>query len=245
MTTAATIINDSLEWLGVSSHIMPVSPAQQQRGFTIVERLFDLLPAKNIHLQMQRPASVSADLREPKFSTEPLVHVVADYLKPYFPKHQLSLDKMQQIKDSYTLLRNKTGKPRRMSYPGGLPRGSGNLNWNTCTYHYPGQTEYQYTLWDERKEGENKIYTADFNAEAAMKNTTVSSVAWSNIGSVNGTISNEALSSNIATAQVDFPSAGQVVLKARATFASGEKYDVIIRVSVVDPETFYRDPDHG
>lgn len=242
MTTAATLIDDALQFLNVSSHLMPADPAQQSRAFTVLKRLFDILPSRSIYLEMKRPLTTSIDLQEPGYATELLVPILGYYLLPYF-NEELTPTRMELYKDAVRNLQRKTRRPIRTKPPSTLPRGGGNSDY--YSHYYIGDNQYQYTLYDERKEGEIKIYTADFNSEASRRNTTVSTVGWSNIGAENATISGEALSANVATATLSFPICGYVVVKARATFASGEIYDAIFKIHVIDPESTYRDPDNG
>lgn len=234
MTTAATIINQALEYIGVSSVLAPANGNQQSRAFDVLKELFDSLPCDSIYLQMQRPATTSADLREPLYAKGALVKILGYELLPYFRKRAEAID-IKMYDEAKTMLQNKTRRPIRTSYDRTVPG----------QHYYIGDTKYQYTLYDERKEGEVKVYTMDFTSEASQRNTTVSSVSWSNIGSVNATISGEALSGSIATATATFTLSGHVTLQARATFANGEIYDGIFNIDVIDPESIYRDADYG
>lgn len=246
MTIASTLVNDALQFLNVSSGIMPADPGEQQRAFTTLKRLFDMLPSKNIYLEMQRPATVNANLREPGWSTEHLVVILAKHAAPYF-QADLSQGQMELYDEAMNELRRRTGKPVSTMYPANLPLGGGNLLYgDQWEFYYPGQNEYQYTLFDQRKVGEAKIYTVDFSTEADRRNTTVSSVAWSNIGDEDATISGETLSGNIAQTMLTFGQVpGLVIVKARATFANGEIYDGILRIDLIDPESVYLEGDRG
>lgn len=240
MTTAATLINDALEYLNVSSGIMGADPGQKQRTFTSLKRLFDVLPTQNIYLQMQRPATVNADLREPLWATEHLVVILARQVAAYF-QAEFGFIQTEQYQEAMNQLRRKTGKPVSTSYPSTLPMGAGNRDYTGYSYFfYPGQNEYQYTLFDDAKVGEIKIYTADFSDEASRRNTTLSAVSWSNVGDEDVGISAPAVSGNISTATITIGStAGLAVVKARGTFATGEVYDIIIKIQINDPEGVY------
>lgn len=245
MTVASTIINDALQWIGVSSSIMPAEPDQQSRTFKALLRLYAILPTQNIYLQMQRPASVNVNLREPEYATECLVHILGKTVAPYF-KASLTPDHYAQYSESMNLLRRKTGRRAVAKYGTDVPIGSGNMQG--CDYwshFYSGDNQYQFTLFDEVKMGESKIYPIDFNERASYGNTTLLSVVWSNIGAESATISEEAVSGNIASARLTYPVDGPVIVRARATFANGDIYDGIIQARVVDPQSLYLDADHG
>lgn len=244
MTIASTIINDALQWIGVSSVIMPAEPDQQNRAFKTLQRLYAILPTQNVYLQMQRPASVGVNLREPEYATEALVHILGRTVAPYF-QAALTQDHYTQYADSMNLLRRKTGRRAIAKYGSDVPIGSGNSYYTDWAHYYLGDNQYQFTLFDEAKIGESKLYPLDFNERATYGNTTLSSVVWSNIGTESATISEEAISGNIATARLTYPSAGPVIVQARATFANGDIYDGIIQVRVVDPQSYYPDADHG
>lgn len=244
MTIASTIINDALQWIGVSSVIMPAEPDQQNRAFKTLQRLYAILPTRNIYLQMQRPATVNVNLREPEYATEALVHILGREVSPFF---QVALTPLMesQYRESLNFLRAKTGRRAISKYGSDVPVGSGNTNYDCWAHYYTGDNQYQFTLFDEAKIGESKLYPLDFNERATYGNTTLSSVVWSNIGTESATISEEAISGNIATARLTYPSDGPVIVQARATFANGDIYDGIIQVRVVDPQSNYVDADHG
>lgn len=246
MSQASTIVNDALEFLTVSSGLMPADPGQQQRGFKSLQRLMDKMPTMDIYLDMRRPASINADLREPLWSTEDLAIMLAYHSAPYFDA-ELSMHKLELYQEALNELRRRTGKPVHTNYPGNLPIGGGNIAYGGCfSHYYVGDTQYQYTMYDQRKTGEAKIYSIDFSSEAARRNTTVTSVVWSNSGSESGVISNESLAGSVAEAFVSFENVtGEVVIEARCTFATGEIFDGIIRISVVNPESNYLGGAHG
>lgn len=87
-------------------------------------------------------------------------------------------------------------------------------------------------------EGENKTFTKNWSADVGRLGTSVSSVAWSvdPNGSTLLTLSNEALSSNEATAQVAaaVDNCGYGFIKATATFADGQKFTETWKVDVID-----------
>ena len=233
MTTAANLINDALQWINVSSGIMPAEPDQQSRSFKLLQRMYEILPAQNVYLQLQRPASVSADLREPSYATEALVHILGKMAAPYF-QAQLGPLHEEAYQDSISMLRRKTGRIARPRYPDTLPIGSGNY-CDADTFFYVDDGPSQLALFDEANVGESRTYTADFNPEAQRRNTTVATVDWSNLADRRATISNQAVVSNIASARLTYGENGPIRVRARCTFANGEVYDWILHVSVVEP----------
>lgn len=81
-------------------------------------------------------------------------------------------------------------------------------------------------------------YSVDFSSSATDRGTTVSSVAWSNTGG-NLTVSNQALASGIASADVSGSTAGCSVLKLVATYADGNTESAYITITIQDPEYNY------
>jgi hypothetical protein len=229
MTVAATIVNDALQFCGVSSSIMPSDPDQHQRAFTTLKRLFDILPTESVYLEMRRPSTISADILEPGYATEPLVAILAKWVAPYF---QTSVDP-EHYENAIRLLRSKTRRKIETAYPDTLPVGSGNMEYS-LSYFYPGQNQYQITQFDSAHAGEAKIYAFDFSSEATRRGTTVSSVTMSNIGFISVTISGEALSSSLKTCLVTFNDVGNALVRARCAFASGEIYDSVLECEVSD-----------
>ena len=65
---------------------------------------------------------------------------------------------------------------------------------------------------------ESIVYEVDWSVRVGKIGTTVSSVIWS-VDSGSATISNEALSSNSATAQITTDSSDSSLIKVKATFA--------------------------
>lgn len=242
MTVASILIEDALQLIGVSSAIMPSEPDQQVRAFRVLQRLYDILPEENIYLDMQRPATVQSNIREPGYATEPLVHILAKWVAPYFKADATFVP----FKESMNFLRRKTGRTASTKYPAGVPIGSGNTAHGFNLLHfYVGDNPYQFMLFDEAKVGESKVYTADFTAEASRRNTTVASVAWANVTGEVVAISNETLTGSIAKAQFTYSSPGNSEIRARCTFADTQVYDAFFKIHVVDPRGRWVDADHG
>ena len=95
---------------------------------------------------------------------------------------------------------------------------------------------------EKRKYGQNIEstieYTVDFSLVATDRGTTVSSVAWSSEGYRQITISNEALTDGVATADVSASESysGEGLVKVTATFADGATELQYIEINVRDPE---------
>lgn len=246
MTVASTLIDDTLEYLGLSSYLVSADPNQQQRVLKTLQRLFYLLPEQSIYIPMNRPASTATNLREPGYATQSLIPILARYSKPFFKAAQWDSIKEDDYTSAMALLQRTTKRPRKTQYPDGLPVGQGNNDrWFNDKFFYPGETQYQVTLYDNRNKGEIKTYELDFTDEITARNTSVSSVAWSNVGAVNATISGTSLSSNVATGTLTFSAPGLAVVRVRATLADGDVYDQVLNIRVVEPESLYRDPDNG
>ena len=79
-------------------------------------------------------------------------------------------------------------------------------------------------------------YTVDFSASATARGTSASSVSWASVGSRELTISNEALSSGVATADVASNNGGYGKLRVEATYADGNTENVYLQIDVEDAE---------
>ncbi len=231
MTTVTQFIDDTLQWLGVSSYLMPADPEQQQKVWMVIRSMFDLLPQRNIYLQMQRPATTSADLLEPGWARLPLISVIAYYSANHL---RVALDEQQvaEMDSSFAILRNKAGKPIHA-----YENPYRNQEW---IYFYPGQNKEQIKFWDIRSLDESKIYPFDFTEEATRRNTSLSSVEVENVGVQDATISGTTTTGNISKSMLTFPYVGRYLVRARGTFASDEIYEIFIQVEVVNQESYYR-----
>lgn len=81
-----------------------------------------------------------------------------------------------------------------------------------------------------------RLVTVDFSKAVAERSTSVSSVAWSSEGTQNITITNESLSSNVASADVSSDWSGFGIIKIQATYADGAKETIYAEVRVYSPE---------
>lgn len=231
MTTGTELISRSLRWLGVSSHLMPADPEQESDVWMVIQSMFDLLPQKNIFLEIRRPLSPSSDLLEPSWAKLPLICAVAYYSANHL---RVSLDDQQiaEIDSSFAIMRNKAGKPVHA-----YENPYRNHEW---IYYYPGQNREQIEFWDIRSKGEIKKYRFDFTEEATRRGATLSSVVVENAGVEDATIESTSTSGNITTTTLTFPDVGRYLIRATGTFASGEKYQIFFQIETVDQESYYR-----
>jgi hypothetical protein len=80
-------------------------------------------------------------------------------------------------------------------------------------------------------------YRIDFSLVCTERSTTVSSVAWESEGDTTTNFANEALASNIATADISSTQAGSGMIKVTATLADGAKQVQYIELNVKNPES--------
>ena len=88
--------------------------------------------------------------------------------------------------------------------------------------------------WPQFK-GEAFVYTVDFSVFAGRFSTSVSSVTWT-VDSGTGTISGEALASNVASALVTTGDTGCAMIKLVATMADNQIDIHFFKVDVNDPK---------
>ena len=74
----------------------------------------------------------------------------------------------------------------------------------------------------------------DFSDTAGRRGTTVSSVTWSFSGEA--TVTNEALSSGVASADLTANYAGEEIGTVTATYANAETKITPVRIRVIDPD---------
>jgi hypothetical protein len=227
MTICSTLVNDALQFIGVSSSIMPADPDQQQRAFTTLKRLFDDLPTKlQVYLPLRRPASISADLFEPLYATESLAIILGRHVAPYF-EAELSPSKLELYDEAVKSMRWRSKRPTVKVYSGrlALPQGE---------WFYPGQDAGQYTIYDSCRLDQVKFYEFDFSDEVSRRNTSLTSVTMESIGEADATISSETLSGNVKRFKVTYSDTGRVIIRGRALFASTETFDNILQADVYE-----------
>ena len=78
-------------------------------------------------------------------------------------------------------------------------------------------------------------YKVDFFLCTNARSTSVSSVTWEDDGSTDLTIANQALSGDVASADVSATSSGYGSLKVTATMADGSKEVQFIEIEIHDP----------
>jgi len=84
-------------------------------------------------------------------------------------------------------------------------------------------------------EGEATNYTVDWSVKAGRLGTTVSSVVWL-VDNGSATISNENLTSNVATALITTASEGVSLIKLTAVLADGQTDVFFFKVDANDPK---------
>ena len=82
--------------------------------------------------------------------------------------------------------------------------------------------------------GESTTYTIDWSVKVGKLSTSVSSAVWA-VDSGNATITNDALSSNIASATITTGSEGCSSIKVTATFGDGQIDIHYFKVKALDP----------
>ena len=83
---------------------------------------------------------------------------------------------------------------------------------------------------------QSTLIKVDFSLVFTERSTTVSSVTWTSEGSQSLTISNEALSTPIATCDASGSYSGYGLIKCSATMADGNPETQYIKIELHDPE---------
>ena len=223
MSTAQTIINNALRLLNLNSLVKGVDPYHQQIAFQVLVDWLATERGKRIYITPQIPASVNSDLKEKPYAKKAIEYAVAYDLIAPLQVRTPPLNIVEIKRDSYATL-YVNAKPRTsMQLPDTLPLGSGNQRYSFSFNYYADNDSTIYDIYDSVNVGDASIFYADFDAGATLKSTTVSSVEWTILENSGVTISNESLSSNLASAQFTFTGSGSQKVKALATYASGEK----------------------
>jgi len=85
------------------------------------------------------------------------------------------------------------------------------------------------------KKGQAKVYTVDGNVVASELSTSVQTAVWS-VDEGSATISNQALSDNIASATITTPSEGCALIKVLVTFADSQHITPhYFKIKTLDP----------
>lgn len=133
MTTAAKLIQNSLELLNVASNIAPADPEQTKKGFDELVGLIAELNFSGQLLGIEPPRNVAEEINEPPWSTRILDALLADRLIPFFqiePKFELR-ERIRSARVDLALYTIPRVKP---SPPETLPLGSGNKQSINRTY---------------------------------------------------------------------------------------------------------------
>lgn len=109
------------------------------------------------------------------------------------------------------------------------------------TIYVTAQNELKTPYKDRAYKSDVKTYQIDF-APWAEDNATVTSVTWT-VESGDVAVSGNALSSNVATANITMTDTGKALVKIQATAGSLKK-SVYLDIKVNDPDTFF-DNDYG
>lgn len=99
----------------------------------------------------------------------------------------------------------------------------------------PYRKDSEIRQYSQVIEGQQE-YKVDFSLTATARSTTVQSVAWSSEGQREVTISGEALSSGVASANVSADYSGHALVKVTATFANSTTDVQYIEIEIHDPE---------
>jgi hypothetical protein len=117
-----------------------------------------------------------------------------------------------------------------------LPVGGGNETSSTWAYRfYSEEDNAKYEIFDCVNVGEIQFFYADFDADATLKGTTVSTVDWEVLDNSGTGITNESLTGNVAKALLNFTAEGTTTFKATATYANTEVKDFLFKVQVIMP----------
>lgn len=232
MTICKIITNDALALLNLNNGILPVDPRHQERAFSQLVSLLNMLRGDNVFLVRRIPPNINAELYEPPWATDGLTEMLCRAIAPYLQAAvPASLgDEAERV------LRNAARQPISCALPDTLPRGSGN-SWygvtNTWAWtFYNGFDWSTFDYYGKVNPGESGTYYADFDGDAVLRDTTVSSIEWTSVGSAVA-ISNQSLSGNFGQAQFAFSSSGLQKVKARALYANGQYQDFLFQIEVV------------
>ena len=232
MTVAATIVNDALAILNLYSDVLPADPAHQQRGFTTLVGMLHRMRGDGMRIVNQIPPTTLSDLKEPSWATDGLRFELAKALAPFLRATMTMEAEAARVVAANTLMR-KAAPPIACSLPGTLPKGGGNWNWESERF-YAEVLDADYDIYGHQYVNESATFYADFDYDADSRSTTVSSVTWSNQGGVSATISGSALSGNLASSVLTFPTIGSVLVLAKATYANAQVKNYLFRIEVTD-----------
>ena len=232
MTTATNIVNDALRLCNEYSDILAIDPAVQSQGFLRLVDMLESMRGEQRYVTPQIPASINDDLKEFSWAKQGLIFNLAELVAPFIQVAGFvpTFYKMQKIANRTLYVKSRP--PTKQGLPETLPIGSGNhrCGWRAYQF-YAGIDNIKYNYYEEPNKGEKAFYVADFDSDAALSDTSVSSVAWEVRGG-SATISNISSNLNTSTALISFTNEGLIKVRARATYANLEVKDFDFKFAV-------------
>lgn len=226
-------MNQALELLNLNNGFKPVDPRHQQVGFRVLVDLLIKMRGDEIFVTNQIPASISQEINEKPLAKLGLTYELAYYISAPLQIREFPPTFNELRKDACETLYINLRPSTEQQYPETLPIGGGNQTSNDFAFRFYGQQDLaEYQIYDTVNWKESAFYYADFDSDATLKGTTVSSVEWEVLDGAATQISNESLTNNVASALVTFNEEGTVTYKATATYATGEVKDFLFQVRV-------------
>lgn len=236
MSTADTIVNEALEILNLNNGLLPADPRHQQVAFRVLNDLLIKYRADGIYATPRIPSTITQELNESPSAKTGLVYDVAFYSSIPLQIRELPINFDRIRNDSMRVFYVKLRPPTKQQYPETLPIGGGNEHSDTFSYRfYSQQDNADYQIYDRVNLNESQFFYADFDQDAVLKDTSVSSVLWEVLDNSGTQITNKSLLSNVAKALITFQGVGVTTFKSTATYASGEIKDFLFNVQVVSP----------
>jgi hypothetical protein len=236
MSTAQTIVNEALGLLNLNNGFKPVDPRHQQVGFQTLVDLLIKYRGDEIYLTPQIPATITAEINEKPAAKLGLVYDLAFYISAPLQVREFPATFSALRKDALDTLYINFKPPTTQQYPELLPIGGGNEQYADYAFRFYGEQDLtNYQIYDQVNLNESQFFYADFDSDATLKGTTVSSVAWEVLDNAGTQISNESLTGNTAKALLTFQGEGLTTIKATATYANSEVKDFMFNIQVVMP----------
>ena len=128
MTTASSIINDSLELMGVASSLTPADPGHQSTGFSILKGMIAEWVNDEIDIILVEPYDSTDDIGEENHMTQTIIALLAKRLAPFLQVElEESAEKLAEIAMDRLLI---YAKDPDIVYPDTLPLGQGNRQYS-------------------------------------------------------------------------------------------------------------------
>ncbi len=236
MSTAQKIVNESLRILNLNNGLLPVQPRSQKVGFDYLADLLLRYRGDGIYITPQIPPTVNSELREQSWARIGLIYDLAFHIAAPLQVQSLPPTFAAVREDSLRTLYIQGRPSTEQSYPDTLPVGGGNFtdNGSGYTFYSAYGKDLDFEVRDKRRSGESLVYYADFDADAVMRNTSVSSVGWKVVRGSSVTVSSASFTDNLAEATLTFSGCGQSTVSATATYASGEVKSYLMLIEVVE-----------